>query len=244
MSDVPRLDTISASASARIRRFLADSTVKGGASPADVADLYTAPEIMADTDATAYLDRRFVHGDMPSDWRRVQDDLNAARYDAPPGLTGEALLARSVIGEAGWQPARSMFDDPEELDEAVENRGAVLLDRDPTLEDLTPDGRRAIERLLVAEVLGFGIAPIKIMELRELLDASDDARGLQYLDLPTDRGERPADWDSLRDRAARLRGRLSAAGHDPGDLFARTEADHPYLNAADVLDLLGDTLER
>src|SRR6266536_3346138 len=71
----PGLEDLSPAAADRIRHFLAESTVRGGASPGDVANLYTSSEIMADDQATSYLDRRFVHGDVPRDWRDLQDQL-------------------------------------------------------------------------------------------------------------------------------------------------------------------------
>src|ERR687885_622661 len=52
------MDDLSSAATERIHRFMAESTVRGGASPADVADLYTSQEIVDDDHATAYLDRR------------------------------------------------------------------------------------------------------------------------------------------------------------------------------------------
>src|SRR5690242_16898314 len=70
------LEDLSPAAADRIRLFLAESTIHGGASPADVADLYTSQEVMADDMATAYLDRRFVRGEVPLDWRDLQDRLS------------------------------------------------------------------------------------------------------------------------------------------------------------------------
>lgn len=241
-----RLTDLSTAAADRIRIFLADSTIKGGASPSDVADLYTAPEIVADHDATTYLDGRYVHGDMPDDWRQLQDDLTAARYDAPPGLNGEALLGR-LERQGGPKIPRSIFDDPEDLDEEgeeYEERGARMLDRDPTLADLTPEGRLAIERHLVAEILGYGIAPVRTMQLREWLNAAGDERSLQYLELPFERGERPRDWDALRDRSLQVRSRIAARAQDPTELFARTESAHPHLDAIALLTLLEENLGR
>ena len=239
----PGLDDLSDSAADRIRRFLADSTVKGGASPADVADLYTAPEIVGDEQATGYLDRRYVQGALPDDWRQLQDDLTAAHFGAPPGLTGEGLLARVEEQAAQARRPRSIFDDPDDLDDE-EDRGDRMMDRDPALADLTIEGREAIERHLMAEVIAYGIAPIRTMQLREQLDAAGDARSLQYLDLPHERGERPADWDELRDRALRLRARLESRGQNPSDVFAQAEAAHPGLDARGILGLLEEGLDR
>ena len=238
-----RLADLSEAASDRIRRFVADSTVKGGASPADVADLYTAAEIVGDARATAYLDGRYVHGELPSDWRELQDDLTAVHRDAPRGTSGEGLLARLDQDRRSAQTPRSIFDDPEDLDEDVDETAARMSDRDPRLADLSQEARRSIERHLVAEVLGYGVAPIRTMELRDTLDAAGDERALQYLDLPFERGERPPDWDELRDRALRLRARLERRGWDSAELFAQVEAAHRGLEARELLAVLEERVE-
>ena len=58
--------------------------------------------------------------------------------------------------------------------------------------------------------------------------------------LPFETGERPPDWDELRDRALRLRAHLESRGQDPANVFARTEAAHPELTARELLGLLED----
>ena len=243
-SDHPRLSDLTAAASSRIRRFVADSTVKGGASPADVADLYTAAEIVGDDQATAYLDGRYVHGELPSDWRDLQDDLTAAYREAPRGLSGEALLARLERGQSPVQAPRSIFDDPDDLEDEPEDAGARMHERDPWLSDLTAEGRRSIERHVVAEVLGYGTPPVRMMQLRDTLGAAGDERALQYLDLPFERGDRPADWEDLRDRALRLRARMERCGWDSTELFSRAEVAHPELDARELLALLEERVER
>jgi hypothetical protein len=228
----------------RIRRFLAASTVKGGASPADVADLYTAPEIVADHGATKYLDRRFVQGEMPPDWRHLQDNLTAAHFEAPVGTTGADLLAQADARQTTADRPRSIFDDPDDLEDDQPDTGARLVDRDPTLADLGEEGRRAVERHVVADVLNYGLPPIAEMHLRDTLDATGDERSIQYLDLPFEHGERPEDWDELRDRALRLRAALEARGRDAADLLAKTESSRPDLDARGLLTLLESELDR
>ena len=226
----------------RIRRFIADSAIKGGASPSDVADLYTAPEIMSDQQARSYLDRRYVQGEVLADWRRLEDEIAAAHFEGPPGRSSDDLLARLQNREATpTERPRSIFDDPDDLDEVIDARSAPMTERDPLLADLTAESREAIERHIVAEVLGYGIAPVKAMELREMLQASGDERALQTLDLPFERGERPPDWDATRDRALRLRSTLERLGNDPAEIFARTEAAHPGLDAQALLTLIEET---
>ena len=112
--------------------------------------------------------------------------------------------------------------------------------RDPNLSDLDPTTRRAIERYIVSDVLCYGVAPYRVMQLREEFRASGDERALQYLDLPFELGDRPADWDSLRDRALMVRARLEGIGVDPSDAYAQTENAQPDLNADDLLREIED----
>src|SRR5436189_4368502 len=118
----PVLEDLSPAAVDRIRQFMADSTVRGGASPSDVANLYTSHEIMADDQATAYLDRRFVHGDVPQDWRDLQDQLSLAHFAGSPNESADNLLGRvDRVNERARLP-RSIFDDPDEDELEEEER--------------------------------------------------------------------------------------------------------------------------
>ena len=239
-ADVPGrgLDDLAPAATDRIHQFMAESTVRGGASPADVADLYTSQEIVDDDEATAYLDRRFVHGEVLHDWREFQDRLSSAYLDSLPGTSAEALLDNVNLLAARQQSARSIFDDPDE-DELIDDVQTVQLeDRDPLLSDLADMSRRAIERYIISEVLCYGIAPYKVMELREGLRADGDDRALQYLDLPFELGGRPTDWDQLRDRALMVRARLELRGIDPGEAYGQLDVGNPNADAGELLALL------
>ena len=77
----------------RIRLFMAERSVKGGASPADIADLYTSPAIADDALATRYLDRQFVEQQVLVDWRDLQDRVSAAFGHLPTGATSTEVLA-------------------------------------------------------------------------------------------------------------------------------------------------------
>jgi hypothetical protein len=246
LAGLPRrgVDDLNPTAADRIRQFMAESTVRGGASPADVADLYTSSEIVDDEEATAYLDRRFVHGEVPSDWRAFQDQLSAAYLDGPPGATADALVARVRDDEARQRSGRSIFDDPDEDELLDEDQSIRLEGRDPNLVDLGDDARRAIERHIIAEVLCYGVAPYQAMQLREDLRTGGDERALQYLDLPFELGARPDDWDALRDRALMARSRLELMGIDPAGALAEAEASHPGAGAAELLDILLDREQR
>ena len=240
MSDVPvlGLDDLAPAATERIHRFMADSTVRGGASPADVADLYTSQEIVDDDDATAYLDRRFVHGENLQDWRDFQDRLSSAYLDSISGTTAETLLNNINMLAARQRANRSIFDDPDE-DELLEELQTERIEgRDPLLADLTESSRRAIERYIVSDVLCYGIAPYRVMELREGLRTDGDDRALQYLDLPFELGDRPTDWDRLRDNALMVRARLERRGIDPSDAYGQLDVSNSNAHASELLALL------
>lgn len=239
----PGLDDLSPAAADRIRHFLADSTVRGGASPSDVADLYTSNEVMADDQATTYLDRRFVHGDVPGDWRDLQDQLSMAHFDGP-ATSADGLLARVDRANERAQMSRSIFDDPDEDECEDEEREVRLEDRDPNLSDLADDGRRSIERHIISEILCYGIAPYKVMQLRDDLRGAGDERSLQYLDLPFELGDRPSDWVSLRDRALMTRARLESRGLDPSAAYNAVESAFPDASAAQILDLIEERADR
>jgi len=240
----PVLEDLSPAAADRIRQFMADSTVRGGASPSDVANLYTSHEIMADDQATAYLDRRFVHGDVPQDWRDLQDQLSLAHFAGSPNESADNLLGRvDRVNERARVP-RSIFDDPDEDELEEEERELRIEDRDPTLSDLGDDGRRSIERHIVSEVLCYGVAPYKVMQLREDLRVAGDERSLQYLDLPFELGDRPADWDGLRDRALMARARLESRGIDPAEAYASADQAFPDVSAAQLLHLIEERADR
>lgn len=229
------LDDLAPEAVERVRLFLAERAIKGGSSPADIADLYTSPEIVGDAVATRYLDRQFVHREVPDDWRSLQDRIAGALSRLPPGASAAEVLAGLDAADFFAQRQRSIFDDPEEDEDDLVAR---LTDRDPCLEDLTREARGAVGRLIVQEGLANGIAPIRYMELRDALDASGDERGIQYLDLPFERGERPADWDALREQAAHVRQRMDGRGQDALELWLELEGQFPELDIPRLLRLM------
>jgi hypothetical protein len=239
---VRSIDDLDPVAADRIRRFMAESTIRGGASPSDVASLYTAHEIVDDADATAYLDRRFVHGEMPSGWRAFQDQISNAYLDGEPTITADGLLALVRHQESRRRTTRSIFDDPEdEYDDQSEDAHTSRIEgRDPHLADLSDEARHAIERHIITEVLCYGIAPYKVMQLREEFRTGGDERSLQYLDLPFELGDRPDDWDALRDRALMVRARLELRGLDPAVAYGQAEARQPDSDAATLLLFLDD----
>jgi hypothetical protein len=236
----PDLVDLAPDAVSRIRLFMAERSVKGGASPADIADLYMAPAIADDALATRYLDRQFVSLEVLADWRELQDRVSAAFAHLPIGATPIEVLTVLDAEETSERRERSIFDDP---DEDEDDYFQALLDRDPALGDLSDSSRRAIERIIVHEALANGLPPVRFMELRESLDAIGDERALQYLNLPYDRGERPTDWDDLRDRSLRIRQRSDSRDFEPLEVLLELEQQFPDLEATGLLRLLDRRLD-
>jgi hypothetical protein len=236
----PDLVDLAPEAVARIRLFMAERSVKGGASPADIADLYTSPAIAEDALATRYLDRQFVDLEVLVDWRALQDRVSAAFSRLPMGATASEVLAGLDAEDYMEHRERSIFDDP---DEDEEDRYQAFTTGDPALIDLSSASRRAVERIIVHEALANGLPPVRFMELRESFDAIGDERALQYLNLPYERGERPADWDELRDTALRIRQRSDSREFEPLEVLLELEIQFPDLEAAALLRLLNRRLD-
>jgi hypothetical protein len=236
----PDLADLAPEAVARIRLFMAERSVKGGASPADIASLYTSPAVVEDALATRYLDRQFVDLEVLSDWRALQDRVSAAFSRLATGATAAEVLAGLDAEDHLEHRERSIFDDP---DDEEDDLYQLLQDRDPSLIDLSSASRRAIERLIVHEALANGLPPIRFMELRDSFDAIGDERALQYLDLPYDRGERPADWDELRDTSLRIRQRSDSRDFEPIEVLLELEVQFPDMDQAGLLRLLNRRLD-
>lgn len=235
----PGLADLAPAAAERIRLFLAGWALRGGASPAEIAALYTAPEIVADPLATRYLDRRFVDQEPLADWRSLLDRISSVLPGLSVSATAVEVLVAMDAAEALDQPQRSIFDDPD--DEDIE-RAQRLTDRNPTLLDLTDEARAGIERLIVREILEHGLPPIRFMELREHLLAIGDERALQYLDLAFEEGRLP-DWEALRDRALVVRKRFDQTQQDVVTVLLELEALHPGADAETLLRLLEARLD-
>ena len=152
------------------------------------------------------------------DLRKELDELQRAELR-------RALLDHLVI-----------FLHDQELDD--DEHTTRMEDRDPNLSDLTDESRYAIERHIIADVLCYGVAPYKVMQLRESLRIIDDERALQYLDLPFELGDRPADWDGLRDRALMCRSYIEGRGIDPASSYQQVDAAHPTAGAVELLAML------
>src|SRR5690349_4659442 len=157
----PNLLDLSAEASGRIVRYIVTSALEHGVAPNAVVALYA--DLAGEEAAVRYADRRFMLREMPDDWRDVENrvvDLETGARDrgvdlaaawrrttsvAMPGQDALEQLARLAgmphRASSGQRSARSIFDDPENLDEleAEDDVDAVyerMNDRQPEILDL------------------------------------------------------------------------------------------------------------
>src|SRR5690348_8564708 len=150
----PLLADLSPEASGRIVRYIVTSTLEHGVAPNAVVALYA--DLAGEDAAVRYADRRFMLREVPEDWRDVENrvvDLEASARDrgldlaaawrratsvAMPKQDALEQLARLAGVRSGSRSskARSIFDDPEDLDEledSLESTYERLSDRLPDL---------------------------------------------------------------------------------------------------------------
>src|ERR1700736_3052455 len=125
---------LSTDASSRIVRYIVTVTLERGVAPTAVVALYA--DLAGDELAVRYADRRFMLREIPPDWRdvenRVMDLEDSARERgldlaaAGRRATGVAMAGQDALEQlarlAGvpnpsTQRQRSIFDDPDDLDE-------------------------------------------------------------------------------------------------------------------------------
>src|SRR5262249_12429672 len=129
----PTLADLSPEASGRIVRYIVTSTLERGVAPTAVVALYA--DLAGDEGAVRYADRRFMLREIPEDWRdienRVLDMEEGARErgldlaGAWRRATGVAMQGQDALEQlarlAGMRTSaraqRSIFDDPDDLDE-------------------------------------------------------------------------------------------------------------------------------
>lgn len=258
----PRLDALVEESRVRLVHFIVTSTLAGGVAPVAVAALYA--DLAGDDDAVAYADQRFVLREIPPDWRDVEDrvvdldetarrrsvDLAAAwrRATAVAILTEDPLeqLARLAGMPAGGRTARSIFDDPEDLDELDEDddhsRFAQLADRLPLLVDLAAPSQERLRRFAIEERLERGLPPIELLDLYRELDDQGDTRSRQYLDRVFVDREPPVDWLDLQQEAQKLINLADVRGRDAGRLFADILRASPGIEARVALQFATERL--
>src|SRR5579871_1062460 len=133
----PTLEDLSPDAAGLIVRYIVTSTLERGVAPTAVVALYA--DLAGEEAAVRYADRRFMLREIPPDWREIENrvaDLEASALDrgldlagawrratgvAMPGQDPLEQLARlagvSRTGSGSSRSERSIFDDPEDLDE-------------------------------------------------------------------------------------------------------------------------------
>jgi hypothetical protein len=263
----PTLDDLSPEAAGLIVRYIVTSTLEHGVAPTAVVALYA--DLAGEEAAVRYADRRFMLREIPPDWRDVENrvaDLEASALDRGLDLAAVWRRATSVamhgqdaleqlarlagVSRAGSGPGRverSIFDDPEDLDElesedAYETQYERLGDRLPELFDLALEAQTRIRRFAIEERLEHGLPPVELIDLYRGLELSGDARAQQYLDRVYVDREPPVDWQEIQSEAARLIELAEARGRDAGRLFADLLRTSPELEPMTALRLLMERL--
>ena len=221
-------------------------------------------DLAGDELAVRYADRRFMLREVPPDWRDVENrvaDLEDSARDRGLDLaaawrraTGVAMhgqdaleqLARLAgVRNPGAQRQRSIFDDPDDLDELEDEPGLFealhtprLADREPDLFDLDVDAQSRIRRFAIEERLEHGLPPIELLDLYRGFELIGDQRAQQYLDRVFVDREPPPDWLDLQSEAARLIDMAEARGRDAGRLFADLLRTSPGLEPVTALHVL------
>jgi hypothetical protein len=260
----PSLDDLSPESSGRIVRYIVTSALEHGVAPTAVVALYA--DLAGDELAVRYADRRFMLREVPADWREVENrvadlelgarerglDLAAAwRRASGVAMHGqdaiEQLTRLAGVRSPAAQRRRSIFDDPEDLDELEDDDTLDLLhdrlaDREPDLIDLDPDAQQRIRRFAIEERLERGLPPVELLDLYRHLDRAEDMRAQQYLDRIYVEQLPPPDWVDLQSEAGRLVDMAEARGRDAGRLFADLLRTSPSLDAMAALQILLERL--
>jgi hypothetical protein len=265
----PDLVDLSPEASGRIVRYIVTCTLEHGVAPNAVVALYA--DLAGEEAAVRYADRRFMLREMPDDWRDVENrvvDLEEGARDrgvdlaaawrratsvAMPGQDALEQLARLAgmphRASSGQRAARSIFDDPEDLDalEAEDDIYSVferLNDRQPDLMDLATDAQARIRRFAIEERLEHGLPAVELLDLYRGFEIAGDHRAQQYLDRVYVDREVPPDWLDIQSEAGHLVEMAEARGRDAGRLFADLLRTSPALEPMAGLRLLMERLIR
>lgn len=261
----PSLQDLSSEASGRIVRYIVTSTLERGVAPNAVVALYA--DLAGEEAAVRYADRRFMLREMPEDWRDVENrvlDLETSARDrgldlaaawrratsvALPGQDALEQLARlaGVRQSSGSSKPRSIFDDPDDLDELDDSSESFferLADRLPDLFDLANEAQLRIRRFAIEERLEHGLAPVELLDLYRGFEISGDERAQQYLDRIYVSREPPPDWLDIQSEAGQLVDLAEARGRDAGRLFADLLRTSPALEPMAALRLLMERLIR
>jgi hypothetical protein len=260
----PNLEDLRPESSGRIVRYIVTSSLEHGVAPTAVVALYA--DLAGDELAVRYADRRFMLREVPADWRDIEDrvvdlelgarerglDLAAAwRRASGVAMHGqdalEQLTRLAGVRSTSAQRQRSIFDDPEDLDELEDDEALDafherLVDREPDLIDLDAEAQQRIRRFAIEERLERGLPPVELLDLYRYLDRAGDMRAQQYLDRIYVEQLPPPDWVDLQSEAGRLVDMAAARGRDAGRLFADLLRTSPNLDSMAALQILAERL--
>jgi len=261
---MPTLADLSPEASGRIVRYIVTSTLERGVAPTAVVALYA--DLAGDERAVRYADRRFMLREVPLDWRDIENrvlDLEETAHERGLDLaaawrraTGVAMQGEDALEQlarlAGVRSSasrvqRSIFDDPEDLDELEEidlesAQREPMRDRAPELLDLSTEAQHRIRRFAIEERLERGLPPIELLDLYRLFELDADERAKQYLDLVYVEHQPPPDWLDLQSEAGRVLDLAAARGRDAGRMFADLLRTSPGIEPTLALRLLFERL--
>jgi hypothetical protein len=260
----PNLEDLRPESSGRIVRYIVTSSLEHGVAPTAVVALYA--DLAGDDLAVRYADRRFMLREVPADWRDIENrvvdlelgarerglDLAAAwRRASGVAMHGqdalEQLTRLAGVRSTSAQRQRSIFDDPEDLDELEDDEALDafherLVDREPDLIDLDAEAQQRIRRFAIEERLERGLPPVELLDLYRYLDRAGDMRAQQYLDRIYVEQLPPPDWVDLQSEAGRLVEMAAARGRDAGRLFADLLRTSPSLDSMAALQILVERL--
>src|SRR5205823_8536012 len=142
---------------------------------------------------------RFMLREVPLDWREVENrvlDLEQTARERGLDLaaawrraTGVAMQSEDALEQlarlAGVRSSskgrqRSIFDDPEDLDELEDSDivdmsdHARLAEREPDLIDMSGDAQQRIRKFAIEERLEHGLAPVELLDLYRGFDLEGD----------------------------------------------------------------------
>lgn len=260
----PELEDLAADARGRIVQFIVTATLGGGVAPVAIAALYA--DLAGDEPAIRYVDQRFTLKRIPSDWREVEDrvlDLDEAARRRGVDLAAAWRRATSVavpsddpleqLARLAGIPSnlrssnRSIFDDPEDLDEDEDEpelaRRVAMVDRLPDMVDLEVGAVASIRKYGIEEQLEYGLAPYELIELYRGLAVNDDERARQYLDRIFVEKQPPLDWLELQEEAQKVRGFAESRGRDAGRLYAEVRGVSPGIDPLVALQLVVERLQ-
>jgi hypothetical protein len=263
---MPELANLEPEAAGRIVHFIVTSTLQRGLAPTAVVALYA--DLAGDEQAVRYADQRFILRQMPPDWREIENrtleledsarlrglDLAAAwRRATGVAMRGEDALEQlarlaGVPAALRDKPQRSIFDDPDDLDE-LEDEADYEVDlrerldaHPPDLIDLTDAAQRRIRRYAIEERLERGLPPVELIDLYRNLEQEDDQRGQQYLDRVFVEHAPPGDWLDLQDEAGRVVDAAELRGRDAGHMYADLLRSSPGMEPVTALRLILERL--